>query len=146
VKNLSCICCIAAALLMAVATPAYSNGSKCGFDPSGTTGVSFGNLDPSVAAPVTASATVMVGDCNTGAPMVVAVDQGQRGNRTMRRQNGTELIPYSVTTPSFFPSDSSAPGNFNYKPASFAATVQASAYQDAVAGIYSDLLIVTVTP
>ena len=145
-KSLSCVCCVAAAVLMAVAMPAYSNGSKCGFDASGTTGLSFGNLDPSVAAPVTASATVMVGDCNSGAPMIVTVDQGLRGNRTMQRAGGTELISYAVAAPSFVPGNSGAPGNFNFKPATFVATVQATAYQDAVAGDYSDQLIVTVTP
>jgi spore coat protein U-like protein len=145
-RSLSCICCVATALLMGVATPAYSNGSKCAFDPSAAPGaLTFGNLDPSVAAPMTASVTVMAGDC-VNQTMQVTVDQGLRGNRTMQRVGGTELIPYSVTAPSFFPGNSSSTGNSNYKPASFAATVQASAYQDAVAGDYSDQLVVTVTP
>jgi len=63
----------------------------------------------------------------------------------MLRAGGTELISYSVSSPTFS-SSNRGPGIGNYTVASFTGTVQPSAYQDAVAGDYSDQLIITVTP
>lgn len=137
-----------AVLVAASAMPAYSlaGNNGCAFNASGTTGLAFPTLDPSSGALVTANATVQVGDCPSGQTMLVTVDQGQRMNRTMIRVGGTELIPYSVSTPTFSPGNASGPGNGLYKTATFTGTVQASAYADAVAGNYSDVLTVTVSP
>ena len=150
-KSLSSVWCIAAALLMAVATPAHSAnngngaGNSCSFDAGGTTGLAFGNLDPSIAAPVTVTAAVSVGDCASGQTMALSIDQGQHGSRSMLRAGGTELISYSVSTPTFS-SSNRGPGIGIFTVATFTGTVQPSAYQDAVAGDYSDQLTVTVTP
>lgn len=155
-KRLSpCIAWIAAVLLMSAAIPANSqanggdNGNAtCKFDTSGTTGLSFGPLDPSQAIPVVVTGTVSVGDCSKGKTMVLTIDQGQRGNLTMLRDGGSELISYSVSTPNFSNGTASTggPGNSAYLTATFTGTVQATAYIDAMAGTYRDQLIVTVTP
>lgn len=118
----------------------------CAFDSTGTTGLNFGTLDPSSGAVVTATATVMVGDCPVGQTMVVTVDGGLRMNNTMIRDGGSELMPYAVGTPTFAPSTASGPGVGAYKAATFTGTLQPSAYMDAVAGTYRDVLIVTVSP
>lgn len=88
----------------------------------------------------------MVGDCPSGQTMVVTVDDGQRMNRTMIRDGGSEVIPYSLSAPSFSPSTAAGPGVGAYKPARITGTLQPSAYMDAMAGTYRDVLIVTVTP
>lgn len=64
----------------------------------------------------------------------------------MIRAGGTELIPYTISAPSFSPGTAAGPGNNATKVATFTGTVQASAYMDAVAGTYGDTLIITVTP
>jgi spore coat protein U-like protein len=139
------LACFIAAVLMAATTPAYSNGSNCEFRASGTVGLAFGNMDPSVGGPRTATGRVDVGSCNSTQTMLVTIDQGQRGNRTMLRDLGTETIAYSIGAVTIA-GGNAGPGNNIYKVASFTGTVQASAYLSAVAGTYRDRLIVTVTP
>ena len=140
----SSLACVIAAVLMAVTMPAYSNGSNCLFRASGTVGLAFGSMDPSVGGPRTATGQVEVGDCNGPQMMLVTIDQGQRGNRTMLRDLGTETIAYSIGAVTIA-GGSTGPGNNSYKVASFTGTVQASAYLGAVAGTYRDRLIVTLT-
>lgn len=148
----------AVAFLLALAPPAHSQGAGggppggggtpagCTFDSTGTVGLNFGTVDPSLGGVITATATVMVGDCPSGRTMLVTVDDGQRMNRTMIRDGGSEVIPYSLSVPSFSPSTAAGPGVGAYKPARFTGTLQPGAYMDAMAGTYRDVLIVTVTP
>lgn len=142
----SSVVCLVASLLTAATLPAYGKGSSCVFRASGTLGLAF-TLDPSRGSVEAATASVEVGDCNPSAvqAMSVTVDQGQRQNRTMQRDAGTELIPYSIG-PVTIQGGNAAPGNDNYKVANFTGTVQPAAYVDAVAGRYTDRLIVTVSP
>lgn len=137
--------CMIAALLAAAALPAHSSGSNCTFRATGTIGLAFGTLDPRTPVLKTATATVEVGDCVTQQALSVSVDQGQRGNRTMMGGLGTDLIPYSIGAVTI-QNGTAAPGNNNYKVATFTGTVQASAYANAVVGSYTDRLIVTVQP
>ncbi|NPC58065.1 spore coat protein U domain-containing protein [Caenimonas soli] len=141
----SSLACAIAAVLMAAAMPAYSNGSNCLFRVSGTVGLAFGTLDPSVGGPKSVTGSVEVGDCNAVQLMAISIDQGQRGNRTMIRDLGTETIAYSIGAVTFA-GGNAGPGNNNFKVASFMGTVQASAYLGAVAGTYRDRLILTLTP
>ncbi len=138
---------LACAGLLAAAMPAYSGnpgntGINCVFRTSGTVGLAFGTLDPSVGGVRTATASVEVGDCNGQQTMTVTVDQGLRSNRTMQRLSGTETIQYSVG-PATIQGGPSGPGNNAYKTATFTGTVLPGAYLDAVAGTYYDRLIVT---
>lgn len=145
-----------ASLLLAAA--AYGQGSPpggggppggvagCSFDAGGITGLNFGTLDPSSGTIVTATATLMVGNCGAGRTMSLSIDNGRRGNRTMIRDGGNELIAYSLSAPTFSPGTADGPGIGAYKPATFTGTVMPGAYMDAVAGVYRDLLVVTVTP
>lgn len=126
--------------------PGGGTPAGCAFDSTGTVGLNFGTVDPSIGGILTATATVMVGDCPSGQTMVVTVDDGQRMNRTMIRDGGSEVIPYSLSAASFSPSTAAGPGVGAYKPARFTGTLQPSAYMDAMAGTYRDILIVTVTP
>lgn len=132
-----------AALLLAATTPAYGNGSSCLFSTSGTVGLSF-PLNPSAGGIVTSTASVEVGDCNGQQIMVVSVDQGLRGNRTMLRTTGPETIQYSIGAVTI-QGGAAGPGNGNYKVANFTGTVLPAAYLSAVAGIYTDRLVVTLT-
>ncbi len=47
----SSLACVIAAVLMAATTPAYSNGTNCLFRASGTVGLAFGSMNPSVGGP-----------------------------------------------------------------------------------------------
>ena len=120
------------------------NGTNCLFRASGTVGLAFGSMDPSVGGPRPRLGKSRSGSCIGTQLMVVTIDQGLRGNRTMLRVFGTETIAYSIG-PVTIAGGSTGPGNNNYKVASFIGTVQASAYLAAVAGIYRDRLIVTLT-
>src|SRR5687767_13754949 len=133
-----------AVLLMAATAPAYGNGSNCLFRTSGTVALSFGPLNPSIGNVVTATAAVEIGDCNGAQTMVVTVDQGLRGNHTMQRLTGTETSQYSVGAVNI-QGGAAGPGNNAYKIANFTGTVQPNAYLNAVAGTYTDRLVVTLT-
>jgi spore coat protein U-like protein len=139
----SSVACTVAALLMAATAPAYGNGSNCLFRTSGTVGLSF-TLNPSVGGTVNSTASVEIGDCNGSQTMVVTVDQGLRGNRTMERVSGTETIQYSIGAVTI-QGGAAGPGNNVYKIANFTGTVLPAAYLNAVAGTYSDRLVVTLT-
>jgi hypothetical protein len=141
---------VAVLALIAAAPSSWAQGqgqgqgaSACRFNGSGV--VALPPLDPSIATQQSASVSLEVGDCNAQQSMVVTVDQGLRGNRTLQRISGPETIAYSVTTPSFA-NGNAGPGNNNFKAVTFNIVVQANAYADAVAGDYTDRLIVSVTP
>lgn len=132
-----------ALMLVALVPAAWGQAISCRFGNSAT--ASFPPLNPAAAQLQSVSVSLNVGDCNSNQNMVVSIDQGLRGNRTLQRTAGTETIAYSVTTPTFA-GGNAGPGNNNYKAVTFNIVIQANAYADAVAGDYTDRLIVSVTP
>lgn len=146
-------CCIAIATLCPL--PAWS-GQTCSFRAPSGLSLNFGDLDPSVQAPVRAwmtSSTLanMAGDCAGGTPnMVISIN----GLSTRQLVQGTASITYTITG---FPIQLPKPGN-NAPVGSnvgwvtwFAGTqiegqIQWSAFADAPAGLYTDNVTIDVTP
>lgn len=140
---------IAAAALLGVALPAYSNGNNCLFQARGLS-MSFGTLNPASGSNVTVAVAAAslnadkAGDCAPGQPMIISGDNGTNFNGTRRLKNtaGTDFIDYSLG----LPLSSNGPGNNNYMTFTFNGTILGSAYANASAGSYSDTVLISVTP
>lgn len=129
--------------------PAWAKGNDCQFQAKGLS-ISFGTLDPSSGATVvrTVAATTLnanrAGDCAPGQTMVITGGNGQNFSAGSRRMsNGSGFIAYSLALPT---PGQGGPGNGNYANFTFNATVQASDYQNASPGSYSDLVVITLSP
>ncbi len=139
--------------VLAVTATVVSKG-KCTF----ATGTVFNaalknngtDIDPSLSAPATATATgsfICVGNGNQPVTFVVAADDGSHrlasGPRRMRHESViTEYIPYSL---SISPSSASVPKNESVTVV-ITATALASDFQNVIAGRYSDTVTVSVSP
>lgn len=138
--------CLGTALLLGVAVAAHANGNNCLFQSKGLF-MSFGTLDPSSGRDVVVavSGANTAGDCAPGQPMTISGDNGlnYNGSRNMRSLATGTLIPYSLNG---LPLNLSGPGNGSYAPFSFNGTVLWSAYANAPAGLYTDTVIISVTP
>lgn len=139
-----------AAMLLVAGLPAFANGSSCNFQAQGLS-MGFGLLDPSNAVSKTvpvAAATLSAdtwGACISGNTMTLSGSNGQNfsgGKRNMRNAAG-DLIAYDLIS---LPQSRSGPGNNTYVTFTFSGTVAGTAYQNASAGLYSDIVIISVTP
>lgn len=138
----------AVATLWLAAFPAQAADSTCSFRGGGAS-LAFGWLDPSVASNVTVPVTVgtlEVGDCNPKAQTLsISADNGLNfsgGSRRMSDGAGN-FIAYSL---SGLPLTMNRPGNNSYATFTFSGTVLGTAYQNASAGTYTDIVIISVTP
>lgn len=139
---------IMACVLAASMGPAFARDKKCNFEATGLS-LSFGTLDPSSEAPVSALFAAValnadtVGDCDT-VSMAMSGDNGLwfDGNRRMRNARG-DFIPYTLSVPS---GAVPGPGNSKYLPFVISGVIAGSAYADASAGNYTDTVIISVTP
>lgn len=138
----------AAATLWLAAAPALSADGSCNFRGGGAA-LAFGWLDPSVANNVTVAVTLgtlEVGDCNPKAQTLsITADNGQNFSGGARRMaNGAGgYISYSITG---LPLTANRPGNNAYATFTFSGTILGTAYQNAAAGTYTDVVIISVTP
>lgn len=131
---------LATTALLGGTLPAYAKGNDCSFQVKGLS-LSFGVLNPgsgaNAIAPVSGRSTA--GDCAPGQTMTIA---GDNGSRNLKNATG-DLIPYSLEG---LPQSRSGPGNDNYVPFTFSGVIQWSDYANAPAGVYSDTVIISVTP
>jgi hypothetical protein len=95
-----------------------------------------------VVGSITAGQVARIGDCRN-VTMSVTADQGQNfsGGRRLARAGGG-FIAYSLTLPAGQP----APGNNQYVPLVITGIIAPAAFQNAVAGVYSDRVVITVSP
>ena len=140
----------AIACLLGMPSPAAANGNNCRFEARGLS-MSFGNLDPSNAVGKTvpvAAATLQAdrwGECISSNTMTLAGGNGQNfsgGSRNMRNAAG-DLIPYNLVG---LPQSRTAPGNNTFVTFTFNGTLNATAYQNASMGLYTDTVLISVTP
>lgn len=137
-------------MLVAAAPAALANGNQCSFQALGLS-MGFGLLDPSTGATKTvpvAAATLFAdrwGSCRTGTTMTLSGGNGLNFNAGMRNMKNAagDLIAYNLAS---LPQSRPGPGNNTYVSFTFSGTVVGTAYQDAAAGVYSDTVILSVTP
>lgn len=108
--------------------------------------LAFGAIDPGTAGAVTASLNATF-ECKGSAPaatFLVSAGNGLffNGTRRMRHTNTTSFLPYSVT---LSPTTATVPKNTPVN-LTVTATLAVPDFQDAIAGFYSDTLVVSVTP
>lgn len=150
--------------LLPVARPAHARNRNCLFQVNGgVLNLSFGTLDPGAATTVVASMTVgstnanQVGDCRpTAQNITVTLGNGLHFSGGSRRlSNGTDFIPYTLTSPPTAPWTGatggpwsrSRPGNNTYVPLpAITGTILGANYENVTAGAYSDTIVITVTP
>jgi spore coat protein U-like protein len=121
--------------------------SNCKFDTK-TSSLNFGPLDPAVAADVTATASVGF-VCRGSAPIAAFLftdDHGQNpsgpGARRMRHAAAPEFLPYGLA---FSPASGTIPKN---APGTLAlsGSVRWTDFRGAMAGAYTDSVIVSILP
>lgn len=138
----------AATALWLAAAPALALNDSCSFRGGGAA-LAFGSLDPSAASNVTVPVTLgtlEVGDCKPDTQTLsITADNGQNfSGGTRRMSNGAGgYIAYSLTG---LPLTANRPGNNRYAAFTFSGSVLGTAYQNATAGSYSDVVIISVTP
>ena len=138
------------ACLLGMSSPAAANGNNCQFQARGLS-MSFGTLDPSspVGKTVPVAAASLQADrwgaCISSNTMTLAGGNGQNfsgGSRNMKNASG-DLIPYNLVG---LPQSRTGPGNNTYVTFTFNGTQNATAYQNASVGLYSDTVLISVTP
>jgi spore coat protein U-like protein len=147
-------------LLAALAPAAAANGN-CLFRVNGSLSLAFGALDPSVASNVVQSVTVgsvnsdQVGNCRTGSMTVTVGNGANFASGTRRLRNGTNYIPYTLSSPPTAPWTGSTtgpwsrarPGNGTYVAMpTISGTILGTDYVNAAAGAYSDTVVITLSP
>jgi spore coat protein U-like protein len=136
---------LAVTALLGAALPAYAKNKNCSFQASGLS-MSFGVLNPSSGVDAFAPVTGLMaaGDCAGGQTMTISGDNGLNytGSRNLKNSAG-DLISYDLVG---LPNSQSAPGKGNYVAFDFHGTILWSAYANASAGLYSDTVIISVTP
>lgn len=135
----------AAAVLLTCSSAQAVNGN-CEFRVVGTLTMNF-TIDPSVDLPVVASVMpgqpAEIGNCRS-VTMSVTADGGSNwlDGRRHLAQAGGGLIPYTLTPPPAM----TAPGNNRWVPLVITGTIAPADFQNARAGIYSDRVVITVSP
>jgi len=143
-----------ALLATLIATPpAWARGNNCVFRSSIQIQLGFGTLDPSRGFAVQQRATAArnedldVGDCAPGQRMTLRVEGGQHDAAgRLRMQHAlrpNSYLPYAV---SLTPTVQRAPGNGNYISLQLTGSIEPADLADAPAGLYSDVLLLSVTP
>jgi spore coat protein U-like protein len=134
--------------MLVLAAPSWGNGNNCLFQARGLS-MGFGTLDPASNATVIRSMAVATlnadsaGDCAFGQTMVISGGNGQNFNGSRRMTNGADFIAYDLALPT---AGRNGPGNGNYVAFTFNGTVVGSAYADASPGLYSDTVVISVSP
>ena len=121
--------------------------SNCKFDTKTST-LNFGALDPAVASDVNATASVDY-VCRGSAPVAAFLftdDNGQNpsgpGARRMRHAAAPEFLPYGLA---FSPASGTVPKNV-HRTLTLSGTVRWADFRGAMAGAYTDSVIVSILP
>lgn len=121
--------------------------SNCRFD-TRTSTLDFGALDPAVAADVTASASIDF-VCRGSAPVAAFLftdDDGRNpsgpGARRMRHAAAPEFLPYGLA---FSPPSGTVPRNV-HRTLTVSGTVRGTDFRGAMAGAYTDSVVVSILP
>lgn len=157
-RNLTAALAVLACLLAAVSvafgepgtlavTATVLSKSNCKFD-TNTSTLNFGALDPAVASDVNATASVDY-VCRGSAPIAAFLftdDDGQNpsgpGARRMRHAAAPEFLPYGL---GFSPASGTVPKNV-HRTLTISGTVRWSDFRGAMAGAYTDSVIVSILP
>ncbi|MEK6806404.1 MAG: spore coat protein U domain-containing protein [Pseudomonadota bacterium] len=147
--------------LTAMACPARAAGShtlsvgatilsknQCKFTNGGPTALAFGAIDPSSPADSTATATTTF-KCTGSSPMAtyqITSDDGlyETSTSAPRMRHGTnlaEFLPYSIN----LPQSATVPKNVT-QTLTVNGTILAAQFQNALAGAYSDTVVLTISP
>lgn len=120
--------------------------SNCKFTTLPPTQLSFGLVDPSSTTAATAQISAVF-ECKGSAPTAVyaiTADNGlyYSGSRRMRHTNATNYLPYSIAlAPASGTVAKNTPVNLT-----ITGTISVADFQNAIAGDYSDTVVVTVQP
>jgi len=147
---------LASLVLLATLTvnpPAWARGSNCVFRSPSQVLLGFGILDPSRGFAVQQRATAArtedldVGDCAPGQTLTLRVEGGQHDAAgRLRMQHALRPNTYLRYAVRIAPSVQRAPGNGRYISLQLTGTVEPADLADAPAGLYSDVLRLSVTP
>ena len=146
-----------------VAAPAFSAGSaaitigativaagNCRFDTPGPTALDFGAIDPSSPADATVSASIPYrcsgGGAQPSASWTISSNDGQfetgpGANRMRHALNTSEFLRYSLNVPA----SATVPKNIN-QTFVVVATILVADFQNAIAGTYTDTVVLTMAP
>ena len=139
--------CAATVAVLLACTSAQAVNGNCEFRVVGTMSMSFGTIDPSsttaAIATITPGQVAQIGSCRN-VTMSVTADQGRNfsGSRRLALGAGAAFIPYSLTLPANRP----GPGNNNWVDLEITGTIAPADFQNAPAGVYSDSVVITVSP
>ena len=138
---------------LTVTPPTWARGTNCLFRSSSQILLTFGPLDPSRGFSVQQSATAArnedldVGDCAPSQTMTLRVEGGQHdaaGRQRMQHAlRPNTFLRYAVR---IAPTVQRAPGNGRYISFQLTGNIEPADLADAPAGVYSDVLRVSVTP
>ena len=118
----------------------------CKFN-SATSNLAFGALDPNSGADVNASTTTTFW-CTKNASYSITDDDGlyESGPNANQMRHATTLTEYIPYTFSYSPTTGTGQGRTTDITLNISGTVTFANYQNAVAGDYSDTVVLTITP
>jgi hypothetical protein len=125
------------------------SSSNCRFSPPKTAAVNFGTLDPTNPVNVTVSASVVI-RCSGSSPLATfgitdddgLNETGPNANRMLHTVTAGQYIPYSL---SYLPTSATIPRNTN-QTITITGSLNGADYQSSIAGIYTDVVTLTVVP
>jgi spore coat protein U-like protein len=123
---------------------------NCRFNTAGPTTLTIatggGVIDPSAAGPATGSVGVTF-RCTTGTTSTITADDGlsSTGPGARRVKQGTSYMPYSLTLTNAAQMGTGH-GAGQDKTVTVDASIVAANYQNALAGAYSDTVVLTIAP
>ena len=122
--------------------------NNCRFNTPGPTALDFGAIDPSSVVNKTATATTIfrcVGSSPMATYLIVSDDglyrSGANAPRMRHGVNFAQFMPYTIT----LPQSGTVPKNTN-QTLTVTGTILVADFQNALAGAYSDTVILTITP
>jgi spore coat protein U-like protein len=125
------------------------SASNCRFIPPKSADINFGILDPTNPVNVTVSASVII-RCSGSDPLATfgitdddgLHETGLNANRMQHTVIAGQYIPYSL---SYLPTSATIPRNTN-QTITITGTLNGANYQNAIAGIFTDVVTLTVAP
>lgn len=125
------------------------SSSNCRFTPPKLANIDFGIVDPLNPVNLTVSASLII-RCSGSAPnatFFITDDDGlyETGPNAGRMRHATDLTQYMSYSLSLTPDTATIPRNTN-QTITITATLNGAAYQNAIAGVYTDTVTVNIIP